>query len=76
MLKSQQRRKKKFFLTMKTEVFALVVLALWASAASCKSYNRQFSSDTIKLKMEQPLSGYPCVLLLNSNGSVGCSRKQ
>lgn len=52
------------------------ILALLAGLGSCGSNHRKFSSQTIKDKMEQSLSGYPCVLLLNAKGSVGCSRKK
>lgn len=53
----------------------LLVITLLATTTTGKSFHRGYDTNTINRQMRTTIPGYPCILLLDANRSVGCSRK-
>lgn len=54
----------------------LLVVGLLGTTTEGKSFHRGYDTNTINRQMRTTIPGYPCILILDANRSVGCSRKK
>lgn len=52
----------------------LHAIAFLTTLAAGKSFHRGYDTNTINRAMRKTISGYPCILNLDANRSIGCSR--